>query len=608
MRERTCWLRYCVLVLAMVLCAALGCKPDDGGNGDNGTGGNGTGDDPSCVVALFDDFSGSLTDNWIPGRAANADDGIHDVSIVDGELAWAQAWDYIESKASFGNNLTIEFDYRAGPSSVQYGEFWVELVALTDAGHGTAGIYRGQYGTQNYHAVNVGRAPSPSDYNVVDTVLDPPYLETFEPGSPRQGKITFAYADRQVRMQFENQDGEILETGWVDTGDFTQTKIRIWGMSNRFIDNVKVCAAVVDGPDEQGPSHYELVKIVDTESTPFFHLDELPTLNDSGTVAFWADGDENRGNDGIYTGDGGEPTTILHVTEANMQDIWGYKSINSSGAVAVQLQYLQNNTTIEVRQGDTRTEVFSRDRHDGVNEISQVADPQLNDNGLVSFWKETWSPAGSRYGIYAGNGGALTTIVDDTEGPEFYRFSQATSINNSGDVAYAAKADGGEYTLYKSDGVTRTLIAAPNGQFQEVGGSDGICAINNSGDVVFFGTGMDGSWGWTGMFAGNGGLVEEIVLAKMDDSTPFMFVTHVARNDSGEIAFTGLHSGLLSGNGLYTGNDPVTGKVLESGDVLDGKEVASVSIGRHCINNSGQIVFFAGFTDGSQAIYRADPL
>ncbi len=217
----------------------------------------------SRVVVLSDDFSGNLTDNWAPGRTANVGDGTHAVSVDNGQLKWSQNWNYIESKASFSNNLTIEFDYQAGPSSVQLGEFWVELVALTDAGHHTAGIYRGQYGNQNYHAINIGRAPSPSSSSVAAGVAVSPYLKTLAPGSPRQGTITFAYADQRVRMQFANQAGEVLSTAWVETGEFTTTKIRIWGMRGRFIDNVRVYAPGEEARDEVSDGQPNLTEVVD---------------------------------------------------------------------------------------------------------------------------------------------------------------------------------------------------------------------------------------------------------------------------------------------------------------------------------------------------------
>jgi hypothetical protein len=78
-------------------------------------------------------------------------------------------------------------------------------------------------------------------------------------------------------------------------------------------------------------------------------------------------------------------------------------------------------------------------------------------------------------------------------------------------------------------------------------------------------------------------------------------------NYSGQMAFLDIHNDLSTGTGLYTGTDPENHKVLEPGDMLDGKEVDTVSAGRHCINNYGQIAFWVQFTDDSWAIYRADP-
>ena len=177
-------------------------------------------------------------------------------------------------------------------------------------------------------------------------------------------------------------------------------------------------------------------------------------------------------------------TTVLHADEDNMQDIWGYKSINNSGAVAVQLQYLQNNTVIEIRQGGSKQLLFQPKPL-----ISpHLGDPQINDDGLVSFWGQNGGPmwAFTRASIPVMEILRLATVLDYTAGTEFYRFAEATSINNNGEVAFAAKADGGEYKLYKSDGTTLTYIAGPDGQFEQTGGNDGESfALNNNGEVVF---------------------------------------------------------------------------------------------------------------------------
>ena len=108
----------------------------------------------------------------------------------------------------------------------------MELVALTNAGEYTAGIYRSRYGLQNYHAVNIGgrhhRPIQPCKIKFLIRLI----LKHLEPGNTRQGKIIFICADQKVQMQFENSDQEILSTNQANTDTFSQTKIRIWGMGS----------------------------------------------------------------------------------------------------------------------------------------------------------------------------------------------------------------------------------------------------------------------------------------------------------------------------------------------------------------------------------------
>ncbi len=84
------------------------------------------------TLVLYENFSGALTDNWTPGRAANLG-GSHSLTIDEGRLKWAQNYDYIESKLTFGNDVMVQFEYSGGPASFQKADFWVELTALTEA-------------------------------------------------------------------------------------------------------------------------------------------------------------------------------------------------------------------------------------------------------------------------------------------------------------------------------------------------------------------------------------------------------------------------------------------------------------------------------------------
>jgi hypothetical protein len=62
------------------------------------------------------------------------------------------------------------------------------------------------------------------------------------------------------------------------------------------------------------------------------------------------------------------------------------------------------------------------------------------------------------------------------------------------------------------------------------------------------------------------------------------------------------------GFGIFTGPDPVGNKVISVGDSLFGSIVRNLGFFRDGLNNQGQIAFFASFADGTQGIYRADPI
>jgi hypothetical protein len=72
--------------------------------------------------------------------------------------------------------------------------------------------------------------------------------------------------------------------------------------------------------------------------------------------------------------------------------------------------------------------------------------------------------------------------------------------------------------------------------------------------------------------------------------------------NGGAAAFLGCG---VAGCGVYTTLGGALAKVIAQGDLLGGKTVAEVEVGREAISCSS-IAFRAAFTDGSQAVYRAD--
>src|SRR5262249_40894407 len=76
-------------------------------------------------------------------------------------------------------------------------------------------------------------------------------------------------------------------------------------------------------------------------------------------------------------------------------------------------------------------------------------------------------------------------------------------------------------------------------------------------------------------------------------------------NNSNEVAFLGSAN---SQTGIFVGPDPLNDNVLLIGDMLDGRIVQNLFTSSEMLNDLGQIVFLAQFTDGSSAIYLAMPV
>jgi hypothetical protein len=113
--------------------------------------------------------------------------------------------------------------------------------------------------------------------------------------------------------------------------------------------------------------------------------------------------------------------------------------------------------------------------------------PSMNDLGDVSF-AANLSPDFDQ-GIFRGNGRRLTTIATTTK--EFNFFGFDTSVNNSGEVAFKAELDNFDEGLFSGAGgriTTHYLNSADvtlDGERVRFGGNDSRPSINNIGDIAF---------------------------------------------------------------------------------------------------------------------------
>ena len=221
----------------------------------------------ACFVAVFfsspvasetvltDDFSSGLG-NWSTGTNTGINPGGPDVEVQDGEVAFKQGYDYIETLDTYSESFEISFDVRRTVGSPQNFDFLVEAVEAPWA----SGLLRFQYGTQDTFVINIGDAPSTTlagdTGDGVDT-CDPDYRQSMDRnGEAREGRLTYTYASGAVKLAFTHDVLGTIETAWVNIGTtLSSTSIRIWamgtdsgGLGTRLLDNVTIDAPVVGSP------------------------------------------------------------------------------------------------------------------------------------------------------------------------------------------------------------------------------------------------------------------------------------------------------------------------------------------------------------------------
>lgn len=166
----------------------------------------------------------------------------------------------------------------------------------------------------------------------------------------------------------------------------------------------------------------------------------VPSINDQGIVAFNAGLD--AGGQGIFTGSGGEITTIADTTSDLFKD-FNFKAFSSA---------------------------------------------DVNNLGTVAFLAEfdADQDGTANRGIFTSSGGQLTTLVDDSGG--FSYFNSDPAINDQGLVAFWAKLDNGVEGIFTgSDPVADKLIAVGDSVFGSTVTKLSITqqGLNNGGQVAF---------------------------------------------------------------------------------------------------------------------------
>lgn len=214
----------------------------------------------------------------------------------------------------------------------------------------------------------------------------------------------------------------------------------------------------------------------------------------------------------------------------------------------------------------------------------------LNDEGTVAFATSASSPVGN--GIFTSSGGDTITIADNSS--PFFSAVSDPAINNEGTVAFRANLDTEGNGIFVSRGGEISTVIDDSGS-----GSPALLnpVINNEDTVAFRVLYEIGS---EGIIIGNS--IESDTLAS--NSGAFSSFIDFTLNDEFIVAFqAALDAG---GEGIFTGSD--LDKVIATGDSLFGSTVTSLFFQNDGLNNIGQIVFTAGLADGTQGVFRAEPV
>ncbi len=203
----------------------------------------------------------------------------------------------------------------------------------------------------------------------------------------------------------------------------------------------------------------------------------------------------------------------------------------------------------------------------------------ISSNGTVAFYA---TPIGEGPGIYTGNGGPITTIVDSS-GP-FLDFLGFPTVNAGKTVAFHATLDAGGAGIFSGSGGSVTTIADISGPFSgfTVGGTSSSPAINDQGAVAYRAA-LD--TGGEGIFIGSGGPTTTIA----HSSGPFQnFGSILDLNAAGTAAFEASFD--AGGKGIFTGSGSATNTIADSSGPL-------FNLLGPAINDNGEVAFWAEFDD-----------
>lgn len=370
-------------------------------------------------------------------------------------------------------------------------------------------------------------------------------------------------------------------------------------------------------------------------------LGQVPVVNASGDITFFATVSGGSAASGIFRIVGGVPSKVVAAGDATPIGGTTYSGFTAPLGPAISVINDSGDISFFANLSPSGEGIFVYRQATGVTKVAATGGtaptggtylgftyvgsygtvPIVSGNGQVTFWARVSDAAGQ--GIFLWDNGLTSKIAagGDTMpggGATYVSLGQAPIPNNAGQVSFSA-------TL--STGVTCTNLGLPCGMFVEspagtttrllagdpgpaaiggtVSGIDRYPIINTSGEIAV----------WTGVSNGMGGASQAIVrygsstnVAAIGNSTPIGgtfssfidlsgFPTVPLISSAGQVVFYGAVSGGSGAGGLFTTVPPTLGTPVIHMGPIEGATAPGTNGGTFgpnfdlSINGSGQAVF-----------------
>lgn len=349
---------------------------------------------------------------------------------------------------------------------------------------------------------------------------------------------------------------------------------------------------------------YTFEVIADTRGQ-FKDLGLFPSINAAGAVSFRGD---SANQPGLFVRGEGAPITIANGSRFADFGVSDPK-INDAGTVAFFANLPNGGSGIFTDAGAATKKIANTSDLFAPGEtFARFGTPSINSSGAMVF---TAASKARELAVFTATAGGALTQLPFAKG-NFRSLSAESDINADGDVAVVGGMANGATQVLKSDPPAPLMSVAGtmNSGFSEI---DSISpALTADGLSVFF-IGRRSDSGARGIYRVTRGAAFPVATTA-DGFTDFGDFAVSA--DGASIAFTAVTPDGRSG--IFSGNNPVTDKVVAAGDVMplggNPRTVDSVSLGEAGLSASGQIAFYATFTDNPAtsdpnfaAIFRATP-